>query len=287
MSRREPQPATIVAGAAKKPIAAPSNALSQKCRAATDGLVGTFLERLVGEAARSGGHLRIHGSSSLDRMARDLFTELNAAFYESFAEEAEAEAPLAESRSDAFHRLLVGEFASLFTASGGPAFDDDGLSRRVLPGFFTAVKMMLGPEFMTGATRLCSGIIERTDRHADPSARWHAFHASPDSQGVLLDALAAMTPYFREQEKRLGWFVDLVNARLDRPIDTQGENNSETWRLTQAGAARLWEALFAKLTQAGEDELLQDRLIARQGQATADSAIAIAQQLSLSRTPES
>jgi DNA-binding response OmpR family regulator len=65
-----------------------------------------------------------------------------------------------KARENFFGRLLVRRFAQLFVENDGPD-SEKVLSRRILPGFFVAVDMMLGPERVEGYQKQCQDIVKR------------------------------------------------------------------------------------------------------------------------------
>lgn len=244
-----------------------------------DSVVDAFIDKLAAKANRDGGQLRVRSQADIDRIAQELYENLNTAFSHTFEVRAERMVIHGEARRDAFHRLLVGEFAFLLPCHGGLALNQNGFSRRLLPGFLTAVRMMLGPDYMTGVAMLCDGISDQiaTD---DPEARWEAFRRSDDAQGVLFDTLMALSGYFKAPQKRLAWFADIVNARLTRPIDLGREENSHNWRLTVGGATEIWFALFSLLRMANEDPLMHDVLVSRHGERNVARALSVVKELS-------
>jgi hypothetical protein len=247
-----------------------TEAVGRHCRTVADGIVKTFISRLADEARRNGGVVAIEERADIEAIARDVAENLKTAFSRSFETHAEETRMIREHRADVFGRLLVGEFEHLLPTDE-VTVEDGALSRRVLPGFFACARMMLGPAFMDGAERLCAGIMEQSRERADDDA-WDAFRRSADARGVLLDALMAISGFFRQPEQRVQWFIDIANSRLHRPVDVSGED-SDDWRLTRDGASKLWCALFARLRDAIDDPLTRAELAARQGREKVNEAL--------------
>lgn len=183
-----------------------------------------------------------------------------------------------DDRRTPFLRLLVREFEFLFVSDENHPVEGDALSRRVLPGFFAATRLMLGPEYRDGAERLCQGIMDAErpcsqilDPKAGPGHVWDLFYESGDGLWVLLETLAPLARYFKSPAKRLDWFVDLVNSRTDRPVNLGGEDSAQ-WRLTHRGAAIMWRALFAKLRRSLASSPSRELLALRLGVDAVDAA---------------
>lgn len=119
-----------------------------------------------------------------------------------------------QARENFFGRLLVHRFSHLFIEDDGNMPVDKVVSRRILPGFFVAVDMMLGPELVEDYQRQCRDIINRIGGGEGAGVSWEDYYADQEAINLLLDAEVKMALHFREAEKRVVWFTTLINNHV-------------------------------------------------------------------------
>ena len=125
----------------------------------------------------------------------------------------------------------------------------------MLPGFFIALGMMLGEEVVESYQERCRRIIERLADPETDDLDWYWAYDDEEANAIVLEALAAMALYFDSLEKRVGWFVELVNDHLG-PADVKREGESAaTWEFAPHDFIRFLTALFRDLREAMETEI--------------------------------
>ncbi len=143
-------------GARAKPADAPppedapqfsTNALFQ---ALAQTVVSTFTDRLKLEAQRHGGYLTVSDISQLAEEFDRKRGHLEKVFQQSFEQVARARerAVFDHVRAYPFDRLIVNTFEELFARERAAADGADAVTRRVLPGFFLSMDMMVGKDMV-------------------------------------------------------------------------------------------------------------------------------------------
>jgi len=205
-------------------------------------VMGIF-DRLRQEARALDGRLTL---TDLDRLADD-FHDKSAALRQAFEMTFEAYArarersKFAQNRQYPFNRLLVRRFEHLLARGKGP-----GIQRRVLPGFFMAVEMMLGPQILDAYQEHCRAIVERISGAQGGKFAWTDLYADAEAATLAFDALVAMAAYFADFDKRARWFLTIVNGNLG-PAPANATYKQSNWQLGDAAFKNLLAALFSQL----------------------------------------
>ena len=80
---------------------------------------------------------------------------------------------------------MVKPFAQMFAEKPSRK----GVTRRMLPGYFTAIGMLLGPDNVTSYHERCRGIVARLKSEVgEEQFNWDQFYAERDALTVRLDA---------------------------------------------------------------------------------------------------
>jgi len=147
------------------------------------------------------------------------------------------------ARENFFGRLLVRRFSPLFVENESDAEYEKVLSRSILPGFFVAVDMMLGPERVEDYQKRCQEIVARLCGGDLTRLSWDEYYEDPEAVKVALDAQIKMALHFREIDKRMIWLTTLINNHVGlaahRPIEEA---------ITPKEVMTLLAFLFADLT---------------------------------------
>lgn len=151
-----------------------------------------------------------------------------------------------QPRRNPLDRLIVGTFAHLLVPDTVLAERKDGISRRALPGFFLAINMMLGPELQRQLQERCRRVVARHRGHADEGLFWRKVGEDTEARAVLLDAEAAMLPYFADPDKRAAWFIGLLNQHMTPP-EHGAETPSARWQMTGTAFFALLTGLFGEV----------------------------------------
>ena len=160
----EPEHAAAVAPrhASGVPAATLPTPASQS-KALAEAVVSSFVDRLIAEATRKGGYLTVRDLQEMNREFEKKAEALQAVFEKSFEDYVRARERAAwdRARDYPFDRQMVERFAHLFPESSDLSRNQVFISRRMLPGFFIATTMMLGPEVIEDFQERCRAILHR------------------------------------------------------------------------------------------------------------------------------
>lgn len=259
---RPAQPAPPPKPKAKPKPAAPVDMSSPKDagKLLAETVMHSFVDRLKAEAAAK-GHLTVadleNMQAEFDRQAR----ALSGVFEQSFEAyvKARERSTWDAQRNFPFDRLMVKKFSGHF--KDGEALGPDDLCRRMLPGFFVALGMMLGPDIVDEYQEKVRGVVERVRASGKSVFNWEDVYADNTARGVALEAEIAIAAHFDEFEKRSQWFINLVNGHMPPP-DPDAHANVVNWELTDEGfkkflAAMLGDIRAALDTDAGKMKITQ------------------------------
>ncbi len=160
-----------------------------------------------------------------------------------------------------FDRIIVKAFSELFLEQDYSRFDR--VSRRMLPGFFMALNMMLGQDLVAEYQEQCQLIVSTLREERGEAFDWEQVYVHPHAKALMLDAAVTIATYFSDYARRSGWFLELINSNLG---SLEGAPREEAgWEMTPAGFKRFLDHLFREL----RDELATDsgklRLTKRHG----------------------
>lgn len=286
-AKRRPQPATP---ATSPPTADPppepsppstaspppaSSSPKAHSKAIAETMVTGFVDRLRIEAERRGGALSVADIQGMQTEFQTQAAALQSALEHSFDAYARARerANWDKARHRPFDRALVKRFSHLFKGRQGR----DSVSRRMLPGFFLAVSMMLGPDAIEAYQGRARVIVDRL-RGGRDEFDWDEVYAAPDIRRLVIDAQVAMLPYFTEFDRRSAWFVTLVNSNLAPPADGASEAEA-AWEMTDAAFRRFLGAFLKDLRDAVTSPDGRAAFAKRHGQQAVDDAIHVLKQL--------
>ena len=173
-------------------------------------------------------------------------------------------------RKRPFDRILVKRFAHLFPPEGGLDEDDGIISRRILPGFFQAIRQLAGPQLFEQCQLACKGIVKRKREEQGTRLHWHGLYQNDEANELVDDILVVVATHFDDFSKRCEWLHDLLDSHLAPYEDYAFEGESEAaqhWSLSPQGALLLMRELYApfrgKLAAADSRGLLEKRFGAK------------------------
>ncbi len=215
-------------------------------RVLAETMVRSFVDKMKAVAEAKGGHLSVKDledmQSDFDRQAEALSGALAQSF-EVYVK-ARERSVWDQQRSYPFDRLMVKKFSHLFNE--GETLGPDDLSRRMLPGFFVALGMMLGPDVVDEHQEKLRGVVERVKAEGKSVFNWDDVYKDKTSQGVSLNAEVAIARHFDEYDKRSEWFINMVNDHL-APAEPGSHPNAVNWQLTLRGFEKFLGALLEDL----------------------------------------
>ncbi|NQV98992.1 MAG: hypothetical protein HQ483_04800 [Rhodospirillales bacterium] len=235
-------------------------------------VVSSILERIKDEARKNGGQLSLANIDNL-RNEFDAQTQaLSLAFEKSFEAyiRARERAAWNNKRDFPFDRLIVKKFSHLF-ADKKSGFDR--VSRRMLPGFFMAVGMMLGLDVVDGIQERCRVIVERIRNERGEAFDWSDVYESDEKTIIVIDALMPIALHFEDYEKRRDWFLGLINGHLTSPAES--DKADAGWEMTIPAFGYFFEALMTDLKAELASEKGKSRIVKRYGTEAANMALRI------------
>ena len=175
-----------------------------RCRANWEPVLKNFLALL--DRASSNGSIdmtQVHRLAAAFLQAQGTLAEMFARS-ENGCNDAFVTADMERKRQDHFGRLIARPFASLFVDP------KDGLERRHLPQFFTAIKMILGDETHADL-RSRTKLIAEAHRGENGNINWEAFHSDRRAILILDRVRLYVAKSFRRFEPRKDWFLLVMN----------------------------------------------------------------------------
>lgn len=262
--------------AAGPPISALASAKAQS-QALAVSTVNSLVDQLKTAANAKGGMLSVHDLDAMqgefDAKTREVQAQIEKTM-ETFAD-ARDHVKWSKERRDPFMRLLVKPFANLFQEKPGRK----NVSRRMLPGLSMAVGMLLGPDTVAKHDERCRNIVARLQADANSEAfDWDIFYSDKDARTVGIDSQALIAAQFIDYEKRVEWFINLINSHLAAPPDTASEGE-QRWTMSEAGFKRMMQGMLGNLQKMLSTEKGRERIAKRQGAETEAAARAALKKL--------
>ncbi len=223
---------------------------ASQSQALAETVVGSFLDRLTAEANKKGGTLTINDLKNLDQEFQKKTQALQTVFKKFFDDyiQAKTRAPSNENRTYPFDRMMVAAFSHLFEDGAGLLERNDSLSRRILPGFFMAMNMMLGVEVVDEYQDQCRARVEMIHPGNDGILDWDVICDDPEIKLAAEDAMIKIASHFRELDRRATWFIDLINNHL-KPPTPDGNPDEAAWQFSAAAFVRFLDVLFSNLRE--------------------------------------
>jgi len=221
-----------------------------------------MITQMTARAESNGGFLRTSEIVAMEAAFQTDVAKLALSLEASFQAFAEARdrAEWDIARNFPFGRVLVKKFSHLFRQPGSGRMDT--VSKRMLPGFFAGLNMMIGVENVEQFQERSRRVVETIRQRDGTKFDWEQVYRAPEIEAVVIDALFAMSPHFADFERRQEWFVDLVNGQLG-PVS---ERDSDAgWELTPAAYKRFLFALFADLHRLLNNPAAHVRMVKRYG----------------------
>lgn len=148
--------------------------------------------------------------------------------------------PRAFARHDQLGRLLVGRFAHLFEAEKYADPEYGPLSRRMLPAFFQAVKLMVGTEQLEQLQEATMSIVDQlkvVPTGSEDDEFWEAVYHDSGAEESAMMMFVKVGLRFKDFSRRKEWFIDFVNQSLGsaRTVDDERRLFAERWGIELTG----------------------------------------------------
>ncbi|HEC91019.1 MAG TPA: hypothetical protein ENI55_05070 [Alphaproteobacteria bacterium] len=222
-------------------------------KAMAETVVGSLVDQLTKKAQARGGYLTVQDLQTMNKEFQEKAVALQSVFERSFEDyvKARERSSWDQSRNFPFDRLIVKKFSYLFAEGKALMTARNTLSRRMLPGFFMAVNMMMGPDATEDYQKKCRKIVDAVRAKRGKAFTWDDAYKNAEANKVVQDAMVIIALQFENLEKRSIWFIDLVNNHLA----PTGEGDPDTlWQMSQGAFMRFFDALLSDLMASMETE---------------------------------
>ncbi|MFQ5763857.1 MAG: hypothetical protein ACE5GT_02920 [Rhodospirillales bacterium] len=232
-----------------------------------DTVMRGFVDRLKAEAHAKGGRLTV---ADLEEMQAEFDRQaeaLSGVFQQSFEVyvKARERSVWDAQRNYPFDRVMVKRFSHLFNE--GDELGADDLCRRMLPGFFVALGMMLGPDVVEEYQEKVRGAVDRVKSGGKSVFNWDDVYEDNVTKAVALDAEVAIAAHFDEFEKRSDWFINMVNNHLPPPEPGMPPSLAE-WEMNMGGFHQFLGAFLTDIRAALETDAGKMKFTQRYGAET-------------------
>ena len=227
-------------------------------------LLERIADHLCNAAADNGGKLDPAGiQASLDEFRRradpDIIDFYRTGWNECLAviEEVRRES----SRRMPFERLMVKPFSDLLPAVHQPVEPGKGLSRRVVPGFLSALQQMLGPVLLEQYQNRCRELVRIIQTARGNDFEWSDVYTDPTSRVIVNDVLVHVSKHFTDFRRRRTWLIGVIAAEMPLGEDTVERG----WCFRESEFHLLMTALFKPLRKQMETGEGRQRIKDRYG----------------------
>ncbi|MDH5410236.1 MAG: hypothetical protein OEY16_02520, partial [Alphaproteobacteria bacterium] len=142
-----------------------------------------------------------------------------------------------------------------------PVAPGKGLSRRVLPGFLSALQQMLGPVLLEQYQNRCRELVRIIQTARGNDFEWEDVYTDPTSQVIVNDVLVHISKHFSDFKRRRTWLIGVIAGEM-----SLGEDPVERdWIFREDEFHLLMTALFKPLRRQMETDDGQQRIKDRYG----------------------
>lgn len=161
-----------------------------------------------------------------------------------------------QERRYPFERLMVNTFVHLLPTGDQVPVEGEHLSRRIIPGFVTAMLQMLGEEMSDKYEDFCRTMVSRLKAQHGNGFNWEMVHHDPDAAEVVTEVLITICHHFIDLKKRRRWLTDVINGNMGAPTAAQDVpfEDMECHRLISAMYQPLRDAMN---TPEGEERITE------------------------------
>jgi len=207
-------------------------------------------EHLLAAAREEGGslsieqiHLVLRGWRQEHRTYEDKIVDILRS-YESWVQER----PWVEERQNLTARLIVGSFETLLSGHHPDGLRGGALSRKFVPPFLKAVRMLVGSEIFTEVQAELESVFKSVQRHGrdlkDPRV-WTSLYGSHAGLSASRRISGRFLARFDVMDKRVDWLVNYVNDNFPS-WDMQGLDAD--WKCTDRHIHRLLQEMSEGLS---------------------------------------
>ncbi len=217
-----------------------------RLRTLTHMVLDRIMEYLQHEAAECGGSLDVPQLTAAIEAFRDSTRTDAQEFYRTGWNECLSvidEVRRESSRRMPFERLMVHPLSHLLPAADRAVIPGQGLSRRIIPGYLSALYQILGPVLLDQYQSRCRELVRIIQTARGSDFEWQDVYDDPTSQVIVNDILVHLSKSFANFAKRRAWMIGVVISHMPLPED-EAERG---WVFGDAEFALMMDALFRPL----------------------------------------
>ncbi len=224
-----------------------------RCQFIAETYLDWFLEYVDGETRRkdtdAGGH-KLEYLRDLAESFRESQRSAQALFKNSFfsCNQARLNSAWKNDLGDHLLRLLIEQIFPLFVEEGGPQLEWGGLSRKMMPGLFQAIILIVGTRTLEDCDRKCSMIVERLRDGLGDEFEWDDFFGDSEARRVLVRILADLAHSFDDFARSRERFIGVVNQGYLGGKDGERPGVPE-WRFDEKQFATFARHFFVPLVE--------------------------------------
>jgi len=189
------------------------------CRTSVTYALELIEKSLSAEAAKHGGHLSADEIHRVIKNVKDTPHGLWV-FYRNSSQldmsNEETSSTQKHLRQDYFFRLIIGTFEHRFSDCQSADNIQPLLSRSIIWPFETALKVILGENFMAKSRETCSQIIGNLFNQLGDEFTWRIFYEDEQSMLILIRTCVMIVDSFRDFEVRKKWFLQVIENNIDK-----------------------------------------------------------------------
>ena len=158
------------------------------------------------------------------------------------------------NRRQPFKRVLTMRFIDLFPPEGALNSNSPYVSRRILPGLFSALEKMVGSAPFAPGYAACRDASEST-KDANGGIIWEDLYTHEAALDAVDNLLMRLVAHFDNPMKRVIWMLSIINNDLADPheFDFEGRANQD-WQLDERGMINVLRHLFRNLRHRLSDQ---------------------------------
>ena len=221
-------------------------------KGASDALATTmvqgFVEQMKAAAKAKGGHLTVQDMEDMQAEFDRQTQALSGALERSFGAyvKAQERSNFDQQRHSPFGRLMVKKFSGLF--KDGDHLGPDDLCRRMLPGFFVDLGMMLGPDVIEKYQEKLRAVVKRVKDDGQGVFNCEIVYKDKTAIGIALNAEVEIDQHFDEYDKRSEWFINMINGHLTA-VEADAHTKVRDWEISTEGFKAFMRGWLSDLRQ--------------------------------------
>ena len=244
-----------------------THSAEEKADELAEAIYAKFMHLLTERITDKGGSLTMDDVNEMGEDFRAQIGDIKETFLKAVESYTQArdETCVSSERENVFNRFLSHQFEDRFVNESELKERPDLLSRRMLPGFYSALSMMFGPPKLARYEQQCKSVIDRLRKESNGQIKWADVYNSPEARRLVLRAEIDIARHFKDTDKRLDWMIAMINSNM---IPLEDGKISSGWRFSREAAEAMLARLFHDLRSALENDTARQRFTDELGDET-------------------